>query len=134
MKRNYEIPNDLYYTKTHEWLRIEGDIGIIGITDYAQDMLHDIVYVDLPEIGRRVKAGEAFMELESVKSVAEVYAPVSGNIIDVNESLIDSPELINKSPYGDGWLVKIRIANLSEVKNLLTAEEYRKLIKNMEHK
>jgi len=124
----YVIPEDLYYTSTHEWVRITDDVGIVGITDYAQDMLHDIVFVDLPEIGKKVKKGETFMEIESVKSVAEVYAPLSGEIIEVNEKLNESPEIINSSPYEEGWLVKIKIENIEEVHELLDAAKYRMII------
>jgi len=124
----YVIPEDLYYTSTHEWVRITDDVGIVGITDYAQDMLHDIVFVDLPEIGKKVKKGETFMEIESVKSVAEVYAPLSGEIIEVNEKLSESPEIINSSPYEKGWLVKIKIENMEEVHELLDAAKYRMII------
>jgi len=124
----YRIPDDLYYTSTHEWVRIIDDTAIIGITDYAQDMLHDIVFVDLPEVGRDIKKGEAFMEIESVKSVAEVYAPISGKIIEVNDKLNDSPEIINTSPYEDGWLVKVKISNKEEINELLDAPRYKSII------
>lgn len=125
----YIVPEDLYYTSTHEWVRItDNDVGVVGITDYAQDMLHDIVFVDLPEIGKKVKKGEAFMEIESVKSVAEVYAPLSGEIIEVNEKLSESPEIINSSPYEEGWLVKIKIENIEEIQELLDASKYRMII------
>ena len=128
-KKHYNIPNDLYYTETHEWLKIvDHNIGIIGITDYAQDMLHEIVYVDLPEPGISVSKGEVLMEIESVKSVAEVYSPVSGKIIEANEKLSEAPELVNNSPYDEGWLVKIEINDPNEIKDLLSAEEYRNLI------
>jgi glycine cleavage system H protein len=128
-KKDYNIPLDLYYTETHEWLKITNhNIGIVGITDYAQDMLHEIVYVDLPEIGVGIQKGEVLMEIESVKSVAEVYAPVSGKIIEVNNILSDTPELVNESPYEKGWLVKMEISDINETKSLLSAEEYRSLI------
>ena len=128
-KKQYNIPSDLYYTETHEWLKIVNhNIGIVGITDYAQDMLHEIVYVDLPETGINVSKGEVLMEIESVKSVAEVYSPVSGKIIETNEKLSESPELVNNSPYDEGWLVKIEINDPNEIKELLSAEEYRNLI------
>ena len=124
----YNIPDGFYYTSTHEWLKVTGDIGIIGITDYAQDMLHDIVYVDLPEVGKEIKKGQAFMEIESVKSVAEVYAPVSGIILEVNEKLSDNPEIINESPYEEGWLVKIKITDKNELNELLDATRYKMII------
>lgn len=126
----YNVPPNLKYTDTHEWiLIINNEVGIIGVTDYAQKMLHDIVYVNLPKEGILIKKGEVFMEIESVKSVAEVYAPVSGEIIAVNKLLENNPELINESPYDDGWLVKVRLSNPSEVNLLLNADEYLSLIK-----
>jgi len=126
----YRVPHNLKYTDTHEWiLIIDNEVGIIGITDYAQRMLHDIVYVNLPKEGKSIKKGEVFMEIESVKSVAEVYAPVSGEIIAVNKLLENNPELINESPYDDGWLVKVKLSNPSELGSLLNANEYLSLIK-----
>ena len=125
----YEVPEELYYTSTHEWLKLlDEDTGLIGITDYAQDMLHDIVFVDLPEIGKVIKKGEAFMEIESVKSVAEIYAPVSGEIIEVNEKLVETPEIINSSPYDEGWLVKIKLHNKNELKELMDSARYKMII------
>lgn len=131
MKKRYLIPSDRYYTKTHEWVMIKNDIALIGITDYAQDMLHDIIYCSLPSINTIVKAGDVIAEIESVKSVAEVYAPVSGVIVEVNTTLIKSPELINKSPYGEGWIVKIKVSRPEELSNLLSSEEYDKLVRSL---
>lgn len=126
---SYEVPEGLYYTSTHEWLKVlNDDVGIIGITDYAQDMLHDIVFVDLPEVGKVIKKGEAFMEIESVKSVAEIYAPISGEVIEVNEKLAESPEIINSSPYNEGWLVKIKIYDRNELMDLMDATKYKTII------
>ncbi len=124
-KKKYNVPENLYYTKTHEWLKLlDESTAVIGITDYAQDMLHEIVYVDLPEIGTVIEKGSPFMEIESVKSVAEIYAPVSGEIIEVNESLEDTPEILNESPYEDGWLVKIKLSDTKEIEALMDADEY----------
>ncbi len=130
-KKRYLVLSDRYYTKTHEWLKISDEIGIVGITDYAQDMLHEIVYVDLPEIELEVTAGTSFMEIESVKSVSEIYSPVSGKIISVNSDLEESPELVNNSPYEKGWLVKIEIKNKSEITQLLSSDQYKLLISNL---
>jgi len=124
-KKKYIVPENLYYTKTHEWLKLlDESIAVIGITDYAQDMLHEIVYVDLPETGTVIEKGSPFMEIESVKSVAEIYAPVSGEIVEVNESLEDTPEVLNESPYEDGWLVKIKLSDTKELETLMDADEY----------
>lgn len=128
MSKQYRVPEDLLYTETHEWIKVEGDVGTVGITDYAQDQLHDIVYVDLPETGKNVKKGEIVLEIESVKAVAEVYSPVTGEILEINELLNDSPEVINESPYEDGWLFKIRMENKDELGSLISPEEYRRLI------
>lgn len=124
-----QFPENLKYTKEHEWIRIEDDsIGVVGITDYAQSELGDIVYVDLPAIGKTVKQLESFGTIEAVKAVSDLFSPVSGEIIEVNEKLKDSPDLINKDPYGEGWIIKIKIKDLGELDNLLSAEDYRKLI------
>jgi glycine cleavage system H protein len=131
-KDTYSIPKDVYYTKTHEWIKVINDsMGLVGITDYAQDMLHEIVYVDLPEIGSSIKVGTPFMEIESVKSVAEVYAPVSGDIIEVNSKLEESPEILNESPYERGWLVKIKILDKNELKVLMDSEEYNQYLSSL---
>jgi len=129
MAKEYSVLDDRLYTETHEWLLLQDNVGIVGITDYAQDQLHDIVYVDLPELGKKVKKGEVMLEIESVKAVAEVYAPVSGEIIEVNDKLIDSPELINQSPYNEGWLAKIKLSDKKEIDQLLTPMRYREIIK-----
>ncbi len=123
-----EIRENLLYTKSHEWVEKLNGKAKIGITDYAQDNLTDIVYVELPEIGKEFKRGEVIATLESVKSVAEVYAPFTGKIVAVNEKLNDEPSLINSSPYDDGWIVEMEIRNEEELKELLSAEEYKKLI------
>ena len=123
-----EVPDELRYTKEHEWIRIEGDSVTIGVTDYAQDALTDVVWVELPEIGVVVQSMESFASVESVKSVSEIYAPVGGEVIEVNDSLEDSPEQINEDPYGNGWICKMSIADASELENLLDGATYRGLI------
>jgi glycine cleavage system H protein len=123
-----EVKDDLKYTKTHEWLKVKGSKATVGITDHAQSELTDIVYVELPTIGKEVKKGEELCVVESVKSVSEIYAPVSGKIVNINKKLEDSPETINKSPYGDGWLVELEINDKSEVDGLMDAKSYKKTI------
>jgi glycine cleavage system H protein len=117
-------PGDLRYTKEHEWLRVEGDTGTIGITDYAQDQLGDIVYVDLPAAGATVQYLAKFGEIESVKAVSELFAPVSGEVIEANAVLADSPQLVNDSPYGEGWMLRLRLTNSAELDQLLSAAQY----------
>ena len=124
-----QFPENLRYTKEHEWVRVENDsVGVVGITDYAQSELGDIVYVELPQIGKQVKQLEPFGTIEAVKAVSDLFSPLSGEVIEVNEKLKDSPDLINKDPYGEGWIIKIKISDLSELDNLLSAEDYKKLI------
>lgn len=123
-----EIRNDLKYTETHEWVLIKNDIARIGITDYAQSELTDIVFAELPDIGKEVKKGDELCVVESVKSVSEIYSPVSGKITNINKKLEDSPEIINEKPYDDGWLVEIKYGDKGEFKNLLKSEEYKNLI------
>jgi len=118
------IPNDLRYSKTDEWVRVEGDIATIGITDYAQSELGDIVYLELPEPGRVLQADEMFGTVESVKAVADLYAPMAGEVVGTNEALTQHAELVNEDPYGEGWLIKVRIEDPSDLDNLLTAEQY----------
>jgi len=118
------IPPDLRYTNEHEWVRVDDGIGTVGITDYAQDQLGDVVYVDLPSPGKQLSQLAVFGEIESVKAVSELYAPVSGEVVESNGALADKPELINDSPYGEGWLMKLRIGDESEVEKLLTADQY----------
>jgi glycine cleavage system H protein len=117
-------PAEYLYSKDHEWILVQGDIGTIGITEYAQHELGDVVYVDLPEVGDSFESGDPFGSVESVKAVSEIFSPVSGEIIEVNASLEDRPELINQSPHQDAWMIKIRISNLDELKELLGGEEY----------
>jgi glycine cleavage system H protein len=119
-----KILQDLLYTKEDEWLRIEGDEGIIGITDQAQDALSDIVYVELPGIGETFKQGESFGVVESVKAAADLYTPVTGKVVAVNEGLPDTPEVVNSDPYGAGWMIRIAIADRSELEGLMDAAAY----------
>ena len=121
-------PDDLKYTKEHEWLAVHGSIGTVGITHYAQSELGDIVYVEVPAAGAPVVGGEEFGTVESVKAVSEIFAPVSGEVLEVNPALAAHPETINKDPYGDGWLLKIRLADPKEMDALMSAAEYRKYI------
>jgi len=133
MAEEYIVPENLYYTKEHEWLKIEGNTAIMGITDYAQKSLHEIVFVDLPNVGRKVKQMESIGTVESVKAVSEIYTPISGQIIEVNTELSESPELINQDPYGKGWIAKIQPEKLNEeIKNLLTPQKYREYLKTLE--
>ena len=117
-------PDDLFYTKEHEWLRISGDGGTVGITDHAQKELGDIVYVELPKVGTKYDSGETFGSVESVKAVSELYIPVSGEVIEINETLGAAPEKINEDPYGNGWMIRIRLLNKNETADLLSAGEY----------
>lgn len=119
-----EFPEELKYSKEHEWVLIEGRIAIVGITDYAQKELGDIVYVELPEIGEKVVKDDPFAAVESVKAVSDVYAPVSGAVVEVNDALPETPETINEDPYGDGWMIKVEISDMDDLKDLMTAEEY----------
>jgi len=123
-----EVREDLKYTDTHEWLKVEGDKAKIGITYHAQEELTDIVFVELPEVGKEVEKGEELCVVESVKSVSEIYSPVSGKITKVNEELEDSPETVNESPYDDGWLVEVQISDKAEINGLLSSEDYKKNI------
>jgi len=123
-----EIPADLRYTKEHEWVRVEDGIVSVGITDYAQGELGEIVYLDLPEAGETCTAGNVFGAIEAVKTVADLYSPVTGEIIEVNEDLSDRPELVNEDPFGKGWMVKIKATDLSELEALLEADGYREMI------
>jgi glycine cleavage system H protein len=123
------IPGDLKYSTEHEWLRIEGDVARVGITDYAQDQLGDIVYVDMPSVGDNVKFMGKFGEIESVKVASEIFSPASGEIAEINSGLDANPELVNKDPYGEGWLVAIRLSDAAEADQLLDAAGYEALVK-----
>jgi glycine cleavage system H protein len=123
-----EIREELKYTESHEWIKLKGDIALVGITDHAQGELTDIVFVELPEIGKELKKGEELCVVESVKSVSEIYSPISGKVIAVNDKLEDSPETINESPYDDGWIVEMELKNKDELNDMLSPEEYKKSI------
>jgi len=126
------MPVDLKYTKDHEWLRMEGDVCRVGITDYAQNSLHEVVYADLPQVGRRLAQKESFGTVESVKAVSEIYSPISGEVVEVNQKLADAPELVNQQPYGDGWLILMKPLKLKdEAGSLLSAKEYEDLLKTL---
>lgn len=125
-----EIRENLYYTKEHEWAALDGDIVSIGITDYAQSELGDIVFVELPEIGTQVTAEQSFGVIEAVKTVSDLFSPVTGEITEVNNELTDNPALINNSPYEDGWIVKIKITNKDELSNLMDAAGYKAMIES----
>ncbi|HHW60133.1 MAG: glycine cleavage system protein GcvH [Bacteroidales bacterium] len=122
------IPENLKYAKTHEWVRVEGEYAYIGISDFAQSELGDIVYVDIPTEGETLKQGDVLGTIEAVKTVTDIYLPISGEIVEFNQTLTTNPELINKDPYGDGWIVKIKISDPTEVEKLLSAVEYKSAI------
>ena len=121
-------PENFRYTKEHEWVLADGDAGTIGITDHAQQELGDIVYVDLPKVGTHVEAGKSLGSVESVKAVSDIYSPVSGEIVEINDSLADAPEKLNTDPHGDAWLVKIKLTRLEEIQNLMSAADYQSYI------
>ncbi|HAL62463.1 MAG TPA: glycine cleavage system protein GcvH [Chloroflexi bacterium] len=125
-------PRDCKYSKEHEWVRLEGGLASVGITDYAQDQLGDIVYVELPPLGEILTQFEPFGVVESVKAASDLYAPLSGEVLEVNEELSDHPEFVNEDPYGQGWMIKIEPSDTSQLDNLLTAEEYEKYLKGLE--
>jgi len=118
------VPDNLHYSKDHEWVRVENGVAVIGITDHAQEQLGDVVYVELPKPGESFSANESFGSVESVKAVSEIFTPVSGEIAEVNESLTDEPEKVNKDAYGNGWMIKMKMSAAGEVDSLLTAAEY----------
>lgn len=122
------IPENLKYTKDHEWLRIQGDIAYVGITDYAQSELGDIVFFDITTVGKTIKKGEPFGTVEAVKTVSDIFMPVSGEILEFNSLLENSPQTVNKDPYGEGWIIKVKISGASELNELLSAEEYKREI------
>ena len=123
------VPGDLQYTRTHEWVRREGDTATVGITEHAQDELGDVVFIELPEEGASFGAGDAFGTIESVKAVSDLYAPVGGEVVEVNEALNDAPEKVNEDPYGEGWIIRLRVSGEG---NLLSAEEYEKVLEEEE--
>lgn len=122
------FPENIKYTNEHEWIRVEGDVAYVGITDYAQDQLGDIVFVDIQTVGETLNAGDVFGTIEVVKTISDIFLPVGGEVLEQNEALADQPELVNQDPYGEGWLVKIKPAEDADFDSLLTAEDYKKLI------
>lgn len=132
MVEGREIPSELKYTKDHEWVRVEADRCRVGITDYAQNSLHEVVYADLPKAGRILGKGESFGTVESVKAVSEVYSPVSGEVVEINQKLVDAPELINQQPYGDGWLILMKPSKLKEeADSLMSAKQYGEFLEKL---
>jgi len=124
------VPADLKYAKSHEWLRAGPDnVGVVGITDHAQHELTDVVFVELPDVGRKIKAGEACAVVESVKTASDIYSPVSGEVVEINKAVVDDPSLVNSEPYGGAWFFKVRLANPVELTGLLTPEQYSSQIK-----
>jgi len=126
-------PEDSKYAKSHEYVHMEGEIGTVGITDYAQKELGDVVFVELPQVGTQLEAGDALGSIESVKAVSELFAPVSGEVVEINETLADKPELVNTDPYGDGWMIRIRISDPTELDDLMDAEEYEEYCETESH-
>ena len=127
-----EFPEDLKYSREHEWVLVEDNTATVGITDYAQEQLGDVVFVELPAVGDKVTKDEAFGVVESVKAVSDVYAPVSGTVLEINDDLPESPDMINEDPYGDGWIVKIEIIDPTDLDDLLDAEAYRQYTEEQE--
>lgn len=124
-------PEDNRYARSHEYIHLEsGDVGIVGITDYAQKELGDVVFVDLPQVGTQFELGDEFGSIESVKAVSELFAPVSGEVLEVNEALADKPDLVNTDPYGDGWMIRIKLSDPTEIEELMTAEDYEDHVKS----
>ena len=121
-------PDEYRYTQEHEWVRVQGESALVGITDHAQDQLGDVVFVELPEAGAKLQAGNPFGTVESVKAVSDIYAPISGDVLEVNESLLDAPEKVNEDPRGEGWLVRMTVFDISEIRALMNAEEYSKYV------
>jgi glycine cleavage system H protein len=122
-------PRNLKYHREHDWARVDGDTAVFGITSFAQESLGDIVYIELPEVGADLVAGAPYAEVESVKAVSDVYAPLSGSVMEINDDVVDAPELINESPFEDGWLVKVRLSDPTEQNDLMSAEEYEQLLR-----
>ncbi|HCA80639.1 MAG TPA: glycine cleavage system protein GcvH [Bacteroidetes bacterium] len=122
------FPENLKYTKDHEWMRIEGEFGWVGITDYAQGELGDVVFVELPAVGTKVQQGKSFGTIEAVKAVSDLYAPVSGEVVEINKDVQSAPDAVNKDPYGKGWMIKMKVGNAGEVGVLLNVDAYKKLV------
>lgn len=124
-----DFPEGLKYSKEHEWVLVEDDVAIIGITEFAQGELGDIVFVELPEVGEKISKDDAFGSLESVKAVSDIFAPISGTVVEINDALPDSPETINEDPYGDGWMIKVQMTDMDELKDLMSPDDYAEFIK-----
>ena len=122
------FPQNLKYTNEHEWIRVDGDIAYVGITDYAQEQLGDIVFVDIPPVGETLEAGETFGTIEVVKTISDLFLPIAGEVLEQNEALEENPELVNKDPYGEGWLIKVKPADVKAVEDLLDAEAYKAVV------
>ncbi|MHB8620413.1 MAG: glycine cleavage system protein GcvH [Chloroflexota bacterium] len=128
-----ETPSELKYSKDHEWARAEGDVVTVGITDFAQDQLGDVVFVELPKVGSQVKPMSPFGVVESVKTASDLFSPVAGEVVEVNSALADKPELVNSAPYGDAWMIKVRMTNPADLEQLLPASDYEKLVAEEGH-
>jgi glycine cleavage system H protein len=126
-------PEDSKYAKSHEYVHMEGDIGTVGITDYAQKELGDVVFVELPQVGTQLDAGDELGSIESVKAVSELFAPVTGEVVEINERLAEKPELVNTDPYNDGWMIRIRLSDVTELDELMNAEEYEEYCETESH-
>jgi len=122
------IPENLYYTNDHEWIKVDGETGIVGVTDFAQHQLGDIVFVDVTSVGETIAEGETFGTIEAVKTVSDMFMPLEAEVLEFNDALNDQPELINKDPYGEGWIVKVKISDLEKLNNLLSQEQYKELV------
>ncbi len=123
-----KIPAELKYTEDHEWVKVDGDTAVVGITDYAQNELGDVVFIEIETEGEELEKGETFGTVEAVKTVSDLFMPLGGTVSEVNQALADEPELVNKDPYGEGWMIKISISDSEEVKNLMSADDYKKMI------
>lgn len=132
LRDRYYIPEDYYYTNDHEWVKVEKKISTVGITDYAQKKLREVIYVELPNVNTKIQRKQTLATVESVKASADIYAPISGKVIEVNTKLIDSPEIINESPYDDGWIAKIEISDESEFNFFMDADEYARYLEELE--
>jgi glycine cleavage system H protein len=126
-------PEDRRYTKDHEWVKLDGDVATVGITEFAQSELGDVTYVEVPRVGQQVKQGESFGVVESVKAVSDVYAPVSGEVVEVNDALVSQPEIVNASPYERAWMIRLRVPDASELESLMGATEYEQLVQTAGH-
>jgi glycine cleavage system H protein len=124
------IPNDLKYTKDHEWARVQGNVAVVGVTQHAQESLGDVVYVELPKVGTTITAGKQFGVIESTKAVSELYAPLSGKVVKVNDALTDKPDTVNADPYGAGWIIEVELSDAKQLDGLLSADAYADLLKN----